>query len=345
MSTELAKFELDAGIKAKFDVSISNTYQTAESEGVTIEYHLEDDESEDLISLAVIMGAAQNHSPYFDLWGGHTSCPPEPGSVFIDDPNISLFDEATNTAFQVQTKYNVPADETATFELRLTNNSPRNEVRNVSVFLDNVTNPDGAIIKVNGFQLGGQSEDFFNLTPGIPINATLTVERGSVAFDYDNIRIGIKERCSSGNPGIKKFVNVSVHFSSPCSPVTIVVPDDNWVISNAENKMLICIRDYQPDNLVLNEVILEYRRIGAGDVWACVPLNQLGLTSIVDRQTLVDWNATIAAGQIPAYYFEWTLPDDPSFYPDGDYEIRVKMDCGASANYSNIVPGIIDRTV
>ncbi|MEE9371717.1 MAG: 3-coathanger stack domain-containing protein, partial [Saprospiraceae bacterium] len=334
--------EIDIGLSASFNVSVSNTYQQAEEEGITIEYHLEDDDPEDLISLAVIMGAAQNHSPYFDLFGGHTSCPPEEGSVFIDDPNISLFDEPTNTAFQSQTKYNVPADEVATFQLRLTNNSPRNEVRDVSVFLDNTSNPDGAIVRINGFQLGGQSLNFSSLQPGIPIEATLTVEKGSIAFDYDNIKIGINEGCSDG--GIEKFVDVSIHFTSPCSPVTIVLPDDQWVISNAENKMLICIRDYQPDNLVLNEVILEYRRIGAGTDWACVPLNQLGLTSIVDRQTLVDWNSTIAAGQVPAYYFEWTLPDDPSFYPDGDYEIRVKMDCGATANYSNVVPGKIDRS-
>ncbi|MEL6986816.1 MAG: hypothetical protein AAGK97_03210, partial [Bacteroidota bacterium] len=322
--------------------SRTNERQTTVEESVEVGYTIYDDDITDAFSVAVIQGADQFHTPYFEQFGGHTSCPPEAGTVWVDNPLISILDPETGATSDTKELFNVPADEAAVFRIVIENQTPLASLpdRETVVFLENENNDNGAVIKLNGIDLS-VANFMDSLAAFEPDTLTLTIERGPVFYDYEDIKIGIQPSCDDEGP--KRFIFVSAHFQTPCSPVTIVTPDPNWLINGDDNFIQIGIQDYDAGNINLNEVVVEYRRLANGMDWTPVPLLELGLDGIVDTTTLIDYNSTIAQGQIPIFYFDWTLPDDMIAYPDGDYEIRVRMDCGASANISNVIPGRIAR--
>lgn len=342
-----SNIETRFGVNAEIELGLTNNYTNELSESTEVGFTIFDDNTVDQHSVTIFQGPAQNHTPYFDLFGGRTSCPPEEGTILIDDPLVFIAEEVdgVEVSLEAVTRYNVPADGTATFNVKMVNNNPFNNTRIIGLYLDPISNPLGAVVKLDGENITTAEAFFFDLVPGVPYYATLTVERGPEAYIYEDLQIFVRDFCLGGeNPTIFRSASVSVHFTSPCSPVSIVTPDNHWVLNNGDNKLIVGIQDYDPENSILQEAILEYRRIGAGDDWDFVPLNQLGLMNIVDAPALQDWNAMIAASQIPVYYFEWTVPSDQGLFPDGDYEIRVKMDCGASQTLSNILRGKIDRT-
>ena len=339
---EISSPTFTLGRKANINFSRTNEYQTTVEESVTVGYTIYDDDITDAFSVAVIQGADQFHTPYFEQFGGHTSCPPEVGTVWVDNPLISILDPETGATSQTKSLFNIPADEAAVFQIIIENQTPLASLpdRETIVFLENEDNDNGAVVRLNGIDLA-VANFMDSLAAFEPDTLTLTIERGPVFYDYEDIKIGIQPSCDDEGP--KRFIFVSAYFQTPCSPVSIVTPDPQWVINGDDNFLQIGIQDYDPDNENLDEVILEYRRLGTGDDWTPVPILELGLSTIVDTSTLIAYNSMLAEGQIPTYYFDWTLPDELSAYPDGEYEIRVQMDCGASANISNAIPGTIAR--
>ncbi|MFK7935505.1 MAG: hypothetical protein AB8G22_18470, partial [Saprospiraceae bacterium] len=70
-----------------------------------------------------------------------------------------------------------------------------------------------------------------------------------------------------------------------------------------------------------------------------------GLDVHVTPSILEAYNNGLAQGQTPEYFFTWQLPNDDFItYPDGEYQIRVLADCGASTTISNILNGRISRS-
>ncbi|MFK7936485.1 MAG: hypothetical protein AB8G22_23420, partial [Saprospiraceae bacterium] len=117
-------------------------------------------------------------------------------------------------------------------------------------------------------------------------------------------------------------------------------------LNNANGEIVITIRDYQPDNPPLENLRLQYRRLGDGSEWDDVPLRHIkDLDAFVTPQVLADHNAGIPNTQIPEYFFVWQMPDDDFVtYPDGEYELRVVAKCTNSETISNSVGGRINRS-
>ncbi|MGK0315183.1 MAG: hypothetical protein ACI86M_001411 [Saprospiraceae bacterium] len=346
------------GGTVKYEHTTTNSRATAETNTVNMTYHLEDDEPGDQFSTTIIQGSAPNHTPYFYFFGGRASCPPETGGngttpILRDDPQFALYDASTNTTHNHLPRYNVPAHEAATYTVRMENNTPFPlDARSMYVFLNNSSNENGAVVKLNSTLLG--DDVYCDIPAGESQTLTLTIERGLTSYVHENIEIVIGPWCSdpgtscegNGFPsGESQSIFVSAYFKSPCSPVTLVKPDDNWVVNSAENELIIGMRDYQPDNVNLEEIRMQYRRLGAGTSWDEIPLNQLAMNTPMTPTILGDFNSMLATSVIPEFPIVWTLPTDGYLtYPDGDYEIRAVADCGPDKTYSNVIPGKINRS-
>ena len=351
---KVSDHNIQIGQTYKYESTTSSNKDTARVNTVEIGYELTDDETGDQFSVSIIQGPTQNHTPYFYLFGGRSSCPPEEGTILRDDPQIALFDAATNTTTDKQSRYNVPANEAAEFLFRIENNTPFPiDPRSLFVFLNNSSNLNGARVRLNGTLLG--DEVYCDIPANSPQTFSLTVERGAAGnYIFEDLEIVVSAWCSDPGSsctggafaaGETQSVFISAYFQSPCSPVTLVKPDDNWVFNGNDEKLVIAMRDYQPDNAILEEIKLQHRRLGVGDAWKDIPPNQLDLSGPVTPAILTAFNDDLAEGIIPEYAFFWDVPDEaPLNLLDGNYEIRALADCGADQTVSNTVPGIIDRS-
>ncbi|MFK7935332.1 MAG: hypothetical protein AB8G22_17595, partial [Saprospiraceae bacterium] len=219
---KVADLKTKIGVKTNFKYNISESRSAAESESVSVSYTLADGDIGDQFSVTAIQGPAPNHTPYFSLLGGRSSCPPEDGTIHRDQDVIQLIDPATGAATDQQSRFAVPADEAASFLLKLTNNNPFNETRNLIAFLDNASNTGGAVVKLGGSFLGSQT--FYGVGPGgnNAVTLPLTVERGVFSYNH-TIRIGLRPLCVDGTASdASTYVTVNVDFENPCTPVSIV---------------------------------------------------------------------------------------------------------------------------
>ncbi len=343
----VAEFEQEINATVSASMSLSNTTSKETTVESVVEYTLDDDDPGDDISITILKGIDMNHTPYFHLFAGETSCPPEEGTINRHNPLIQVLNPESDLPGASANRFFQPANESAEFTIRMVNKSPTDDTLGYEVFLDNSSNPDNATVTLSGDVLG--TKGFPNQNPNEPQDLTLSISRGS-AFDYQGLRVGIRPlECADGAE--PQFVTLNVTFVTPCSPVTIVQPDNNWLMNSSNNELVIAIRDYQPDIDILEDFELQYRRIGGSTpTWSQLPYPYLvDQNNPVTKATLSAFNETnFRPGQIPTYYFTWKLPEDRTKFPDGDYEVRVVAKCKegdlTTKTYSNVVSGSIDRT-
>jgi hypothetical protein len=324
----------------------------------TISYTLSDDDPGDQFSVTAIKGRDPGHTPYFQLLGGRSSCPPEAGTILRDNFDISLYDPETEATFDFQELDNLDPDEPATFYVQLTNLSPFGEQRDFFVYHEGESNENGAAIRLNGAPLGGGNETGQTLTfinPNQPVILPLTVTRSVNNYQFDSIYIVLRPSCTDGDLfllGTRDTVTISANFDFPCSDISIASPGDDWLIARrnpfletSRENIVVEIRDYEATNPSLEEMYLEYRRIGDGSGWERIPTSQLDPNYIVSSDSLIAYNEeNFGPGQIPKYFFVWDITELYEAYPDGIYEIRAISFCGVSGEVqSNIIRGQIRR--
>ena len=339
---ELFETEVKVGTKIEAQFTRSNSYASTLEESVEVGYTIFDDDNVDALSFAVVQAVTPNSTPYFDYFGGHSSCPPEDGSVFVDNPKIAILDLESGGTSQTKSLFNVPAEEAATFYVIVENQSPiaSQPTRELEVYLESGSNDNGAVITINGVSLNNSTYiDSFSV--GEPDTLILTVERGPTSYDYPDLQIGFEPVCGEGP---RQYIYASAFFVNPCSPVTLIGPDENWVINDDTSKLVVTMQDYDPENPFLVDATLQYRRLGTGMEWTDVPGLELESGNFIPADTLAANDAQYAEGQIPKYFFIWTIPTTEGLYPDGDYELRVKMQCdNFSSTHSNVIGGKIAR--
>ena len=122
----------------------------------------------------------------------------------------------------------VPYGETARFQLYLANESesPANVYPDLKLFLDDKSNPNGAILKVDGVPLTWDGLSI-SIAPGKVTEKTLEVTAGN-AFDYEGITLGLS---SSEEAVICDEVRFDVHFLHTAGIVNISNPGDKWVMN------------------------------------------------------------------------------------------------------------------
>ncbi len=166
--------------------------------------------------------------------GGATCRPYEGERVTNFYKYGEVLDEATKKIenpkirMDKQSVSGVPFGEPARFQLYLTNESesPENAYPAMNLYLDDTSNPNGAILKVDGFPV---TWDGFNIAvePGKVTEKTLEVYAGR-EFDYEGITIGLM---SSEDNTCFDDVSFDVHFLHTAGPVNISSPGDKWVMN------------------------------------------------------------------------------------------------------------------
>ncbi len=306
-------------------------------------YVLHDDDPGDAFSVEVARDSVY-FSPVFRTAAGQSSCPWEPGTAHREGCLMSLRDSSGSVAVDV------PANEPAVFKFTLGNTSAVNETHTYAFTAGPESNPDGAVIKLNGAVL--DHPVYYAIPYGESVPITVTVERGPEKYDYDDLELVFYSECEdtrAGNLGITpdddtilySAIYVSAHFIEPCSEVDISFPQAGWVIhpdtSAATNDDLlnITLTGYDRNDLDLDVVRLQYRATGGDGAWINIgktdnlqnPDGSIPRDSLRGGFTRINWNT---AG-----------------LKDGPYEIRALAACTGDLadkpGMSHIIQGRIER--
>ncbi|MEQ9299835.1 MAG: T9SS type A sorting domain-containing protein, partial [Cyclobacteriaceae bacterium] len=310
--------ETELGIKLNLSTSSAKDTIETTSDVETFGYVLDDDDVGDFFSVSIGEDAAHG-SPIFRLEGGTSSCPQEAGTQSRDRAQILL---------DTETKRNVPTNEAANFIGYLSNLGESGEAREYQIIDVSSSNLDGAIITVGGTNVTGQAGSYF-IPPGETLTTVISVERGPLAFDYEDLQLIMFPPCeyelweNNGSLVNSDTITFSVHFQSECSSIDLSFPEDEWRINLADSNAIdIALTGYDVNNDSLQDVRLQYREIGQN--W--------NTAFITDKNLLVD------------AYFDYNF--DVADLPDGEYQLRAVSNCGINTgiSYSPIANGVIDRT-
>ncbi|NNC94974.1 MAG: T9SS type A sorting domain-containing protein [Chitinophagales bacterium] len=303
----------------------------------TSSYTLSDDDIGDQVSVTVIRGPDQNQTPYFQLFGGRSSCPYEEGTIARDDPKLNLVDALGNVVSPEQLL--VPDGGLADFPLQVGNNNPFGETRDYDVFLDPQSNGNAALVKLNGNQIGNLS--LGGIDPANPLYTLLTVEQGPIAYKHNNLKIGVTPSCPEDDR-ILDTRDITVHFIEPCPDIYIATPNNTaatngWVMNKGEQNLIV-YQDFDTTRSTYVETSLEARRVGT-NLWDdFVTLDGLSYDTTYLKEFAKNNN-----GNIPSFVV--SIGNHPNI-TDGDYELRLKMLCKKPLRetFSNTITGTIDRT-
>ncbi|MEW6752418.1 MAG: LamG-like jellyroll fold domain-containing protein [Candidatus Latescibacterota bacterium] len=324
-------FAMDLGIQVNglgatggFNVgtrmTVGQSTTTLQTHSNTVGFVLADDDAGDSYTVNVKHDPVYG-TPVFETVSGFSSCPWYPGTV--------PFDEAQLTVSPTQ-RVDVPRDGVASYTLTLGNVSEADADRTYEVRVINQSNPDGAVIAVNGVVLEGGLPFF--IPAGQQVQATLTVARGPTAYVYDGLQILLTPPCEydgwlggRGPLALSDTVTVSAHFRVPCSEAHVAVPEDNWLVTAAHpgNTLQVTLDGYDRTDPNLQRVELLCRR-GSGDWFVAASRAR---DQFVDSYVIMPWDI------------------NPGLVTDGQYEVRRRAVCGAGLDpgLSPVVRGRIDR--
>lgn len=303
--------EVSSGVDLLFQWAVSKSTSTSSVRSKEIAYVLTDKNPGDVFTVDIKRDKVYG-TPAFQLVAGASSCPHEPNTQRRDAPDIRILNSP---------QLNVPANQQAVFTAQLTNLSETGETRTYNVIVDPASNLEGAIIRLGG-QLVSQFPATFTIPPG-SVFATLTVEKGPVAATYNDLKLIIYSPCDEDQQAEATF---GVTFQNECSPISIIVPNNNWLINDNNNNILeVTYGNYNLSNPNLVGIGLEIRRPGQN--W-----QNINTVSV----------ATLRAGNFAVY----GIAVNVSSLPDGAYELRAYAQCSTTVttrNYSPVFAGTIDR--
>jgi hypothetical protein len=303
----------EAGTEVNFTWTASRSTSTEMTNSKEVGFTLTDDDAGDFFSVDIKRDKVYG-TPVFNLQAGTSSCPHEEGTQQRDMPEIVV---------QTPNVQNVPINSQATLTVKMSNFSESQETRTYEVIIDPNSNMEGAVVRLSG-QVITQGPATFTIPAKGSVFATMSVEAGPVAVDYNNLKLIIYSPC---DPDIMDEALFNIGFQSSCSDITLFTPSNNWLVNGANEELRITYGGYNVNDTSLLQVGLEMRRTGLG--WTSIA------SSIISRSQL-------AQNGLPYYVVDL----DMSSMADGPYEIRAYADCASAGTRSYSVPlsGVIDRT-
>jgi|GEM_PF-1167402 len=304
---------------------IDTTDGDTETYSTTMGFHFADNDPGDAFTVDIKRDTVWG-MPVFDLVAGQTSRPWEEGTFKRQWADLTI---------DPQVRVDVEPNEAAVYTLSLGNKSETGETWPYTLIALNETNPDGAILQVNGVSLGSAGLDFA-LPAGESTEATLTLQKGPQAYHYENISLRL---ASPGEVDIADalgvdplnaaWADISAHFITPCTPVELSQANgnDSWTVSISDsNSANFIFSGYDSTDAELEYLVLEYSPVDEEN-WIEID------SSMFTRDTV------IAAGQ-DFLVATW----DVSNLDDGEYKLRAKSQCRLREDFSVMFTGTIDRT-
>ncbi|HLP22254.1 MAG TPA: LamG-like jellyroll fold domain-containing protein, partial [Chitinophagales bacterium] len=301
------------GTEVNFSWTTGQSTSTETTNAKEVSYTLVDDDGGDFFSVDIKKDRVYG-TPVFTLAAGTSSCPHEEGTQQRDFPEILV------TTPNVQ---NVPLNTQATLTVQMSNFSESQETRTYEVIIDPSSNLEGAVVRLAG-QVITQAPASFTIPANGSVFATMSVEAGPVAVDYNDLKLVIYSPCDGD---IMDEASFNVGFQSSCSDVTLFTPSNNWLVNDASDSLRITYGGFNVNDTSLLQIGLEIRRTGQS--WSGIA------TSIVSR-------AQLQQNGLPYYALDLNMGS----MADGPYEIRAYADCAAAGtrSYSVALSGVIDRT-
>lgn len=314
-----ASIALEQSISLGFNLGGSLATNFSKTTGFT----LADDDIGDYFTVDVKRDLVYG-TPVFKTLSGASSCPYEPKTVPREEVALTVDRQIAN---------NVLENDAAVFKFTLGNISQTEETREYLFGLIPESNPNGAIVKVQG---GGATDRPFGLPFAEGQEVIVTIERGPVDYDYEDLEFAIYSECEDSrgvalgldaiNAKFYKSFLVDVHYLEPCSSVGIGFPLQDWVLTPVDGDvMFITLDNYDISDPDLEQVRVQYRRTQGDGAWINIgdPIPAADLGPLFE---VAGW--------------------DTDGLADGLYEIRAVAQCygGFESGISKVIKGKIERT-
>ena len=304
---EVGGVGLSGGVQTKFRIDVGVSETNTNMVSTKTGYVLNDDDIGDFFSVDILSDNVYG-TPVFKLISGRSSCPWEPGTQPRE--GVQLISDTYNQFV------GTPEGE-AVFKLSLGNLSQSNESRLYNLVFLQQSNPDAAKISLGGSPVQGGIPTPYVIDAFQSVDATVTVKRGPIAYDYNGLQFMLTSGCSDNS--IKDIISLNVAFQSICSDIAIAKPINGWYVNKAaDNKLVVKIDNY--DLNALDRVKFQYGAAGS---------NSWKTLMIFEKEDLNDITTE----------FVWNTEE----IPEGLFDIRTVVECSEGLKYSNKVTGILDR--
>ena len=311
----------DAGVIANLGYSTgsgdSNTDGSSTTISNAVAWTMSDGDPRTALSVDVYKSPL-GWGPIFRTRGGQTVNPYEAGSVTKYYQKGTTLNEATMKVENPQLKVigstelsDVPTGTEAKFTLQLSNQSETNDICNYVLQVKDKSNPNGAILMMDGAALSnGKTGRLFKMKGGETINKTLIVSQGDKSIiDYEDIIIQLK---SEKDPSIEsEEVKLRVHFVPASARVDLSV--DHTVLNQEYKKenggIIAKMYNLDRQDNSLQGIRLRYRRKGV-DTW-----------SLIKQWTTIEELLTQGYEKMPDGS---QFTEKVTFLEDGQYELQAQ---------------------
>lgn len=293
-----------------------------------------------------VFNSPDGFGPIFSTRGGQTSCPYEgaektkyyePGSEIstatmqIEIPQLSVVN-----AFATE----VPTGKAATYTLRLENISETGDDIWFDLGVVDATNPNGAIITMDGGFLTESGRAILVPADGT-IEKTIQLKQSDLGvLDFENIQIVLKSQCQGDPtgtfPAIADTVSISANFVPSCSDITLQI-EERILNSYTGSDLQIVVKDFDRAFRNFKGVRIQYK--GERDIdWS------LAQEYVVNAGDKTETNILLESNSID-YTFDMS---NSALLPDQTYMFRAITMCdfgsGEIHNESETINVIKDMT-
>lgn len=323
--------QLDFGMSVWAATSIGRDNTTTKGVGRAVGYHLSDNDPGDYFSVNIKRDQTYK-TPVFETVAGESMCPHEDNTVPRE--KIQL------TAMQ-NTVVNIPAEETAVFNIVMSNLSESEDGQRYGLaFWDGFQS--GATVTVGSQTLHGDNGYFVYNIPGElgnnSVELTVEVKRAPGVYTHTGIVLAAFSDCEwglmSNGGGIDAIATTTLnaYWQKPCSELRMLNPNQNssFVIDQSSNDELqVSFTDYDTSAASpVSKFTLQF-----------APEN--GAWAFADEVKFSDLQYTGQFGETPQFTtLTWSVP---STMVDGRYKVRVKAECPSTESVTDVVEGIISR--
>ena len=318
---EVAGSGASGGVRSNFRVEIGGGTTDTELRSRTTSFTLKDGGDEPGDSYTVdIKECPVYGTAVFDLVSATTSCPYVPNTLKRDQPLLIIPNPV---------RIDADPDGVESFFLEIYNLSESEEERSYVLDFIDGTNPN--LATMNPSYEGDNTSTTFSVpytgTNGTPHIQRIDITRSNNEFSYENLTFVVYANCDAQgpinfDPATSSVATISIYYQSPCSDIDISEPEleTSWLVnSNDEHQLPIVISDY--NSAQLNDVLVQYTEQGSHNWSTLMTLLPSDLTPITTSVNL-----------------------DFSDINDGDYDIRLLLNCSNGYTSSQRRSGVIDRT-